>query len=116
MPVAPQARLSDGCYDMVVVRNCRPLQLLSLFLLMGEGRHMGSPFMFYRKVRGLKLFPGGRNPDGALGGLVMADGEILARNAGVTVRDERKQQEDPMAYSSAFHIAVQKGLARVFTA
>ncbi|CAI5509752.1 unnamed protein product [Closterium sp. Naga37s-1] len=57
MHIAPQAELSDGCLDMIVVRECTSMQLLELMMQMDEnnGKHLASPLLQYIKVPPARL-------------------------------------------------------------
>lgn len=109
MKCTPLAKLNDGCLDMLVVRSCSRLQLLRLFLQMEKGAHIGSRHVEYFKIRAIRMDPGGRTK-GNRGGIISADGEVMARGAGAFGAGDK----DHMVYSQPFEIAVQQGLATVF--
>ncbi|CAI7760220.1 unnamed protein product [Closterium sp. NIES-54] len=103
------AELSDGCLDMIVVRECTSMQLLELMMLMDEnnGKHLASPLLQYIKVRALKLEAGGRvRQEPGRGGIVAVDGEVVARGVGAFGFESGK---DPMDYGVPFHVTMNPG-------
>ncbi|CAI5948937.1 unnamed protein product [Closterium sp. NIES-65] len=111
MHIAPQAELSDGCLDMIVVRECTSMQLLELMMQMEEnnGKHLASPLLQYIKVRALKLEAGGRvRQEPGRGGIVAVDGEVVARGVGAFGFESGK---DPMDYGVPFHVTMNPGFA-----
>ena len=76
MRIAPRAEVDDGLADLVLVRPLPgwqvPLQLPRLYL----GRHLGSPYVDWRRARRVRLEPAGGLPPFDL------DGETLPSGAG----------------------------------
>ncbi|CAI5483535.1 unnamed protein product [Closterium sp. Yama58-4] len=109
MHVTPQAELSDGCLDMIVVRECTSMQLLELMMQMEEnnGKHIASPLLQYIKVRALKLEAGGRvRHEPGRGGIVAVDGEVVARGVGAFGFESGK---DPMDYGGSARLGAFRG-------
>ncbi|XP_019162412.1 PREDICTED: sphingosine kinase 1 isoform X2 [Ipomoea nil] len=48
---APDAKFSDGYLDLIVVKDCPKLALLSLMTGLNNGGHVKSPYVFYFKVK-----------------------------------------------------------------
>lgn len=63
------------------------------------------------QVKAFKLEPGQRVNDPGKGGIIDADGEVLARGSG-TYRSGK--QSDPMAYGPPIRMTVDQGLATIF--
>jgi sphingosine kinase len=47
---APAAKFSDGYLDLIVLKNCPKLVLLSLMRQTSSGTHVESPYIVYIKV------------------------------------------------------------------
>lgn len=43
-------QLSDGCLDLILVKKCPKLALLSLMSELSSGGHVKSPYVMYLKV------------------------------------------------------------------
>ncbi|KAJ4789513.1 Sphingosine kinase 1 [Rhynchospora pubera] len=106
---APQAKFSDGCLDLVIVKDCPKTVLLSLLLSIRDGSHVYSPFVTYLKVKALKLEPGQRVGDPTMGGIVDMDGELIARGD-----DAIHHDPNWMDYGTPFLMKVDEGLATLF--
>jgi diacylglycerol kinase family enzyme len=82
MRIAPRAEVDDGLADVVLVRPLPgwqvPLQLPRLYL----GRHLGSPFVEWRRTRRVRFEPAGELPPFDLDGETVPSGsatfELLA--------------------------------------
>ncbi|XP_028795382.1 sphingosine kinase 1 isoform X2 [Neltuma alba] len=107
---APDAKLSDGCLDLILVKRCPKLALLSLMSELGSGNHVKSPYVMYLKVKALILEPGPRIARADKEGIIDADGEVLARGKGTHKCDNMTL----MAYDQ-LQITVDQGLATIFT-
>ncbi|XP_028788685.1 sphingosine kinase 1-like isoform X1 [Neltuma alba] len=107
---APDAKLSDGCLDLILVKRCPKLALLSLMSELGSGNHVKSPYVMYLKVKALILEPGPLVARSDKEGIIDADGEVLARGKGTHKCDNMTL----MAYDQ-LQITVDQGLATIFT-
>ncbi|KAG7033898.1 Sphingosine kinase 1, partial [Cucurbita argyrosperma subsp. argyrosperma] len=75
---APDAKMSDGFLDLIIIRDCPKLSLLALMTELNNGRHVKSPFVTYIKVKAFILTPGTRVEEPNKEGIIDADGEVLA--------------------------------------
>ncbi|MED6145147.1 Sphingosine kinase 1 [Stylosanthes scabra] len=107
---APDAKFSDGSLDLIIVKNCPKLQLLSLLSELNTGGHVKSPYVMYLKVKALILEPGPRLEKKEKEGIIDVDGEVLARGKGSYQCDKKAL----MAYDK-LKITVDQGLATLFT-
>ncbi|KAA8515338.1 hypothetical protein F0562_018432 [Nyssa sinensis] len=107
---APDAKFSDGNLDLIIIRDCPKLSLLTLMSELNTGNHIKSPHVLYLKVKAFILEPGPRAEDPTKGGIIDADGEVLARGTG-TYKCEQKAL---MTYDK-LQITVDQGLATLFT-
>ncbi|EYU35832.1 hypothetical protein MIMGU_mgv1a020787mg, partial [Erythranthe guttata] len=62
---APDARFSDGCLDLIMIKDCPKLSLLMLMNGLNDGSHVKSPHVSYLKVKAFILQPGPRVDDQA---------------------------------------------------
>ncbi|KAI4365106.1 hypothetical protein MLD38_021124 [Melastoma candidum] len=107
---APKAQFSDGYLDLIAIRDCPKLALLSLMTELSNGGHVKSPHVTYLKVKAFVLEPGPRAGDPKKKeGIIDADGEVLARGAGTY----KCEQASLMSYDR-LQITVHQGLATVF--
>ncbi|XP_057512473.1 sphingosine kinase 1-like isoform X1 [Actinidia eriantha] len=106
---APDAKFSDGYLDLILMGNCPKLALLSLMTELNNGNHVNSPHVLYLKVKAFVLEPGPRADDATKGGIIDADGEVLARGRGTYKSDKNTL----MTYDK-LQITVDQGLATVF--
>ncbi|KAM1008674.1 hypothetical protein ACFX2A_005186 [Malus domestica] len=107
---APDAKFSDGYIDVILMRACPKLSLLSLMAGLSTGSHIKSPYVLYFKVKAFILQPGPRTEDPVKGGIIDSDGEVLARGRGAYKCD----QKTLMAYDE-LQITVDQGLATLFS-
>ncbi|KAJ7946907.1 Sphingosine kinase 1 [Quillaja saponaria] len=107
---APDAEFSDGYMDLIVIRECPRLSLLSLMTELNTGNHVKSQHVMYLKVKAFILEPGPQTRDPAKEGIIDSDGEVLARGKGTYKCD----QMTLMAYDK-LQITVDQGLATLFT-
>ncbi|CAN6552968.1 unnamed protein product [Malus baccata var. baccata] len=107
---APDAKFSDGYIDVILMRACPKLSLLSLMAGLSTGSHIKSPYVLYFKVKAFILQPGPRAEDPVKGGIIDSDGEVLARGRGAYKCD----QKTLMAYDE-LQITVDQGLATLFS-
>ncbi|KAE9595016.1 hypothetical protein Lal_00041110 [Lupinus albus] len=107
---APDAKFSDGYLDLIIMKNCPKLPLLSLMSDLNKGEHVKSPYVTYLKVKAFILEPGPRTKDQEKQGIIDSDGEVLARGKG-TYKYEKKAL---MAYDK-LQITIDQGLATLFT-
>ncbi|PIN10829.1 Sphingosine kinase, involved in sphingolipid metabolism [Handroanthus impetiginosus] len=107
---APHAEFSDGCLDLIMVKDCPKLSLLKLMTELNNGGHVKSPHVTYLKVKAFVLQPGPRTDDPAKAGIIDVDGEVLARGKGAY----KCEEETLMSYDKLF-IKVDQGLATLFT-
>ncbi|KAK4340570.1 hypothetical protein RND71_039071 [Anisodus tanguticus] len=107
---APDAKFSDGFLDLVVIKDCPKLALLSLMTEINKGGHVRSPHVLYLKVKAFVLEPGTQLDDPSKEGIIDVDGEVLARGKG-TYKSNHKTL---MTYDK-LHIKVDQGLATVFS-
>ena len=80
MLLAPQAELSDGKLDVIVVRRATRIQMLQLFRRVYDGSHLKLPYVEYHQVRTLALQSPGCEPlnlDGELKGHLPIQVEVL---------------------------------------
>ncbi|CAG7898041.1 hypothetical protein HID58_029580 [Brassica napus] len=108
--VAPAAKFSDGFLDLIVVKNCPKLALLSLMTQISEGTHVQSPYVAYLKVKAFALEPGALVDEPDKEGIIDADGEVLARGR----RTYKCEQIALMSYDK-LQITVDQGLATLFS-
>ncbi|KAK7252198.1 hypothetical protein RIF29_35987 [Crotalaria pallida] len=107
---APDAKFSDGYLDLIIMKDCTKLPLLSLMSKLDNGDHVKSPYVTYLKVKAFVLEPGPRLEEPEKEGIIDADGEVLARGKG-SYQCEKKAL---MAYDK-LQITVDQGLATFFT-
>ncbi|XP_020222547.1 sphingosine kinase 2 isoform X2 [Cajanus cajan] len=107
---APDAKFSDGYLDLIVMKNCPKLPLLSIMSDLNNGGHVKSPYIMYLKVKVMVLEPGPRLGDQEKEGIIDVDGEVLARGKG----SYRCEEKTLMAYDK-LQITVDQGLATLFT-
>nr|XP_023900602.1 sphingosine kinase 1 isoform X2 [Quercus suber] len=107
---APDAKFSDGYLDLIVMRDCPQLALMSLMTGLNDGSHVKSPHVTYLKVKAFVLEPGPQTKEPTKEGIIDSDGEVLARGKGTYKCD----QKAPMAYDK-LQIAVHQGLATLFS-
>uniref|UniRef100_A0A2P2JMX6 Diacylglycerol kinase family protein n=1 Tax=Rhizophora mucronata TaxID=61149 RepID=A0A2P2JMX6_RHIMU len=106
---APDAKFSDGCLDLIFVKDCTRLSLLALMTELSNGGHVKSPAVEYLKVKAFVLEPGQCSGDPTKGGIIDVDGEVLARGNKTYMCD----QKAPMTYDK-LQITVDQGLATLF--
>ncbi|KAJ4981051.1 hypothetical protein NE237_031888 [Protea cynaroides] len=108
---APNAKFADGYLDLVIIKDCPNLSLLSLMTKLNDGSHVKSPFVSYLKVKALLLEPGQQSNDPSKGGIIDSDGEVLARGD----RTYQYERGALMAYAP-MQITIDQGLATLFSA
>ncbi|KAL8467923.1 hypothetical protein ACS0TY_031245 [Phlomoides rotata] len=106
---APDAEFSDGCLDLIMIKDCRKLSLLKSMTELNNGRHVKASHTSYLKVKGFILLPGSQVNDPTKGGIIDVDGEVLARGKGVYKCEEKTL----MSYDKLL-IQVDQGLATLF--
>ncbi|XP_043709237.1 sphingosine kinase 1-like [Telopea speciosissima] len=107
---APNAEFSDGCLDLVIIRDCTNLSLLALMTKLNDGSHVKSPSVLYLKVKALLLEPGQRLDEPTKGGIIDSDGEVLARGEGTY-----KYELGGLMTYAPMQITVDQGLATLFS-
>ncbi|XP_038883381.1 sphingosine kinase 1 isoform X1 [Benincasa hispida] len=107
---APDAKMSDGFLDLIIIRDCPKLSLLSLMTQLNNGKHVKSPFVTYIKVKAFILKPGTRVKEPSKEGIIDVDGEILAFGRGTLTTN----QKTLMNYDK-LQISVHQGLATLFS-
>ncbi|CAN6818568.1 unnamed protein product [Brassica oleracea] len=108
--VAPAAKFSDGFLDLIVLKKCPKLALLSLMTQISEGTHVQSPYVAYLKVKAFALEPGALVGEPDTEGIIDADGEVLARGR----RSYKCEQIALMSYDK-LQVTVDQGLATLFS-
>ncbi|KNA10376.1 hypothetical protein SOVF_144790 [Spinacia oleracea] len=106
---APSAKFSDGYLDVILMKDCPKLGLLSILTSLSNGDHVKSPHVLYFKVKSFILEPGSRTKDSTKGGIIDSDGEVLARGNGTYKCDEKTL----MSYGN-LQITIDQGLATLF--
>lgn len=106
---APDAEFSDGCLDLIMIKDCPKLALLKLMTQLNNGGHAKSPYVSYLKVKAFILQPGPRTDDPTKAGIIDVDGEVLARGKGAYKCEEKTL----MSYDKLV-IKVGQGLATLF--
>uniref|UniRef100_A0A803LPM9 DAGKc domain-containing protein n=1 Tax=Chenopodium quinoa TaxID=63459 RepID=A0A803LPM9_CHEQI len=106
---APNAKFSDGYLDVILMKDCAKLGLLSVLTSLSNGKHLKSPHVLYFKVKSFILEPGSRTKDSTKGGIIDCDGEVLARGNGTYKCDEKTL----MSYDN-LQITIDQGLATLF--
>ncbi|KAL7098821.1 hypothetical protein ACP275_09G042900 [Erythranthe tilingii] len=106
---APDAQFSDGCLDLIMIKDCPKLSLLMLMNGLNDGSHVKSPHVSYLKVKAFILQPGPRVDDQAKAGIIDVDGEVLARGKG----SYKSEEKTLMSYDKLL-IKVDQGLATLF--
>ncbi|XP_074568766.1 sphingosine kinase 2-like isoform X2 [Curcuma longa] len=114
---APNAKFSDGYLDAVIIKDCPKSVLLSLMLKMSDGSYCKSPYVTYFKVKAFRLEPGNRVGNPTKGGIVDSDGEVIARgdHSDCNSSKQEKEHDNLMTYGPAIEMAVDKGLATIFS-
>ncbi|WEV40282.1 diacylglycerol kinase family lipid kinase [Lactobacillus sp. ESL0684] len=74
--IMPDAQLSDGLFQLIIVKPADPVKLLRLMALALNGRHVDDPDIIYTKTRNLKIELVGKSAEQKLP--VNLDGEIGA--------------------------------------
>lgn len=77
MKIAPDARPDDGLFDVVVIANGRPAEMLSSMKLIYTGEHLGDPHV--RVIRGRKVVAAPVAETHGKAVLIEADGEGIGR-------------------------------------
>ncbi|KAI3456329.1 hypothetical protein Pfo_012992 [Paulownia fortunei] len=106
---APDAEFSDGCLDLIMIKDCPKLSLLKLMTELNNGGHVKSPYVSYLKVKAFILQPGQRTDDPTKAGIIDVDGEVVARGKGAY----KCEEETLMSYDKLF-IKIHQGLATLF--
>ncbi|CAD5190336.1 unnamed protein product [Musa acuminata subsp. malaccensis] len=109
---APKAKFSDGCLDVIIVRNCPRSALLGMMLKMSDGSYVKSSYVMYLKVKAFRLEPGKRVGHPTKGGIIDSDGEVIARGDESAVNSEHKYLMD---YGPPIQMIVDQGLATIFS-
>jgi len=81
--IAPEARMDDGLFDVVLVRRLSRRRLLRLFPTIYSGRHVDHPEVSIRRAACVRIAaPAGLPlaPDGELSGVTPATARCLARH------------------------------------
>ncbi|XP_071741517.1 sphingosine kinase 2-like isoform X2 [Rutidosis leptorrhynchoides] len=107
---APDAKFDDGYLDLIVIRQCPKLALLSLMSKMNNGGHVKSPYVLYIKVKAAILEPGSRTDDSNKEGIIDSDGEVLVRGKGTY-----KSNLNSLMVYDKLQLVVDQGLATLFT-
>ncbi|XP_018481923.1 sphingosine kinase 1-like isoform X1 [Raphanus sativus] len=107
---APNAKFSDGFLDLIVMKDCPKLALLSLMTKLSDGTHVQSPYVSYLKVKAFVLEPGSRIDEEDKEGIIDSDGEVLARG-----RRSYKCDEKALMSYGKLQITVDQGLATLFS-
>ncbi|CAH8275847.1 unnamed protein product [Arabidopsis lyrata] len=107
---APDAKFSDGFLDLIVMKDCPKLALLSLMTKLSDGTHVQSPYVSYLKVKAFVLEPGARIDEPDKEGIIDSDGEVLARGR----KSYKCDQKALMSYDK-LQISVDQGLATLFS-
>jgi sphingosine kinase len=107
---APDAKFSDGFLDLIVMKDCPKLALLSLMTKLSDGTHVQSPYASYLKVKAFVLEPGARIDEPDKEGIIDSDGEVLARGR----KSYKCDQKALMSYDK-LQISVDQGLATLFS-
>ncbi|XP_010439462.1 PREDICTED: sphingosine kinase 1 isoform X1 [Camelina sativa] len=107
---APDAKFSDGFLDLIVMKDCPKLALISLMTKLNDGTHVQSPYVSYLKVKAFVLEPGARIGDPDKEGIIDSDGEVLARGR----RSYKCDQKALMSYNK-LQISVDQGLATLYS-
>ncbi|CAK9874031.1 unnamed protein product [Sphagnum jensenii] len=107
---APLAKFSDGCLDLVIMKECPRWKLFQLLFKVRSGEHIKSKYVQYFKVKAFQLTPAGRFASNTQGGYIDLDGEVLARGRGA-FGDGSK---DPMVYGPTIEVSIKRGLATIF--
>ncbi|KAD4982355.1 hypothetical protein R6Q59_001953 [Mikania micrantha] len=108
--VAPDAKFEDGYLDLIVLRQCPKLALISLMSKVNNGDHVKSPYILYFKAKAVILEPGTRTDGSTKEGIIDSDGEVLARGKG-TYKSNLKSL---MLYDK-LQVVVDQGLLTIFT-
>lgn len=69
--IAPYCHINDGTLDLILVRDCKRLDMLSAMTKIEKGEHMDEKFLEFHKIKALRLEPIGK------GSFISADGEKL---------------------------------------
>lgn len=107
---APEAKFSDGCVDVILIKVCPKLGLLSILTEVSKGNHVKSPHVLYFKVKAFVLEPGAPQQESTRGGIIDCDGEVLARGNGTYKCD----QKSLMSYDR-LQITIDQALATLFS-
>jgi len=101
---------SDGCVDMVVMRDNSRWEVLNVFLNVDSGGHVEHKACEYFKARAFRLEPHAA-ASSKKGSYFACDGEMLARGPGATAGATAKKM--PLAYAPV-DVTVRQGMGRVF--
>ncbi len=102
---APDAQMEDGCFDLVVFRGGSSLAVAAALLALEQGEHVSHGCVTVVKATAFALEPGAPRGGGS-GGVVVLDGEEVARRRGGA------ELAMPLQYAPHY-VHVQQGAARV---
>ncbi len=102
---APAAQLDDGCFDLVVFRGGSAAAVAGALIALESGEHTSHACVLIVKATSFVLEPG--EPEGgAAGGVVVLDGELVAR------RGAAADAPLPLQYAP-LHVRVRRAAARL---
>ena len=85
--IMPDAQLSDGLFQLIVVKTANPMEVLRLLGMALKGTHVNDPRIIYTKTRSLKVEPLDKekepipiNLDGELGGYLPIEFQNLQQH------------------------------------
>lgn len=89
--LAPEASLSDGLFDLIVLRKCNLADFIRLATMALRGEHLKDPLVQYLQVKELNVVSDDHvqlNLDGELGGTLPARFSVLPQHLQVFVDEE----------------------------
>lgn len=76
MKMAPEAKLNDGLFDLLLVRSSKSINLMTIFRKTYEGTHTDLPYVEYRQVKSFSITPYKRADNEEIEELIDIDGEL----------------------------------------
>ncbi|WP_411343821.1 diacylglycerol kinase [Paenibacillus sp. WLX1005] len=92
--LAPDARIDDGLFDVIAVKNCNLAEFIRLVTMALRGEHLGDPKVLYFRTSRIEIESPNNdrvmlNLDGELGGKLPGKFEVLKHKLRIFANDNR---------------------------